>query len=182
MGRVNKLLLPFGETTLIEHVVDTVRRSDADEVVVVLGHEADRVRAALTAHDVAIAINDRYREGMTTSIQAGVRAALPEAAGFMICLSDLPLIEPEELNLLITAFKTAVCEDEQLIVIPTFAGRRGHPVIFASSYRPDILAHKVMSGCRDIVTQNRDHALDLPMPTDHVLHDIDTMDAYERLG
>ncbi|MCH8960518.1 MAG: nucleotidyltransferase family protein [Bacteroidetes bacterium] len=181
MGSANKLLLPFGETTLIERMVRSVRQSEADEVIVVLGHEADRVRAALDAHDVAFVENDRYQEGMTTSIHAGVRAASPEAAGFMICLSDLPLIEPEELNRLIEAFKEAARDDERPIVVPTFEGRRGNPVLFPVHYKTHLLDHKGLMGCKAILKQNPDTVLEVAMATDHVLRDIDTMEAYQRL-
>ncbi len=181
MGSTNKLLLPFGETTLIEHVVRTARQSEAGDVIVVLGHEADRVRAALDTHDVAFVENDRYQEGMTTSIHAGVRAASPEAAGFMICLSDLPLIEPEELNRLIAAFEQAVRDDEQPIVVPTFESRRGNPVLFSAFYKPKLLDHKGLMGGKEIVKQNPHHVLEVAMATDHVLRDIDTMEAYQGL-
>ena len=181
MGSANKLLLPFGETTLIERVVRTVRQSEAGDVIVVVGHEADRVRTVLEGHGVTVVENDRYREGMTTSIHAGVRAASPEAAGFMICLSDLPLIEPEELNRLIAAFEQAARDDERPIVVPTFESRRGNPVLFSAFYKPELLDHKELMGCKEIVKQNPHHVLEVAMATDHVLRDIDTMEAYQRL-
>ena len=178
MGRVNKLLLPFGETTLIERVVGAVGQSEGGEVIVVLGHEADRVRAALDRHSVTFVENDRYREGMTTSIHTGVRAASADASGFMICLSDLPLIEPEELNQLIAAFTG---DDERRIVVPTFEGRRGNPVLFSAFYKSKILEHPG-PGCKGIVEENPHHVLEVAMPTDHVLRDVDTMDAYQQLS
>ncbi len=181
MGSANKLLLPFGETTLIERMVRSVRQSEADEVIVVLGHEAEGVRAVLDGHDVVFVENDRYREGMITSIHAGVRAASPEAAGFMICLSDLPLIEPGELNRLIEAFKEAARDDQRPIVVPTFEGRRGNPVLFSVHYKPQLLDHKGLRGGKEIVQQNPDTVLEVAMATDHVLRDVDTMEAYQRL-
>ncbi len=181
MGSANKLLLPFGETTLIERVVGAARQSEAGDVIVVVGHEADRVRAVLEGHGVTVVENDRYREGMTTSIHAGVRAASPEAAGFMICLSDLPLIEPEELNRLIAAFEEAARDDERPIVVPTFESRRGNPVLFSAFYKPELLDHTGLMGCKEIVKQNPHHVLEVAMATDHVLRDIDTMAAYRRL-
>ncbi len=181
MGSVNKLLLRFGETTLIERVVRTVRQSEAGDVIVVVGHEADRVRAVLEGRHVTVVENDRYLEGMTTSIHAGVRAASPEATGFMICLSDLPLIEPEELNRLIAAFEQAARDEERPIVVPTFESRRGNPVLFSAFYKPALLEHKELMGCKEIVQQNPHHVLEVAMATDHVLRDIDTMEAYRRL-
>ena len=179
MGSANKLLLRFGETTLIERVVHTVRQSEAGEVIVVLGHQAEGVRAVLDGHDVVFVENDRYHEGMITSIHAGVRAVSPEATGFMICLSDLPLIEPEELNRLIEAFKEAV--RERPIVVPTFEGRRGNPGLFPVHYKPQLLDHHGLMGCKEIVQQNPDTVLEVAMATDHVLRDVDTMEAYQRL-
>ncbi len=181
MGSANKLLLPFGETTLIERVVGAARQSEAGDVIVVVGHEADRVRAVLEGHRVTVVENDRYREGMTTSIHAGVRAASPEAAGFMICLSDLPLIEPEELNRLIAAFEQAARDDERPIVVPTFESRRGNPVLFSAFYKPELLDQTGLMGCKEMVKQNPHHVLEVAMATDHVLRDIDTMEAYRRL-
>jgi molybdenum cofactor cytidylyltransferase len=181
MGAVNKLLLPFGEATLIERVVGVVEASEAREVVVVVGHEAAQVREALREHAVVFAENTRYREGMTTSIHAGVRAAAPEASGFMICLSDLPLIEQAELNRLLAAFEAARQEDAGRIVVPVFGGQRGNPVIFPAFYRADILGHGGLMGCKGIVQQNPERVVEVAMPTDHVLRDADTPEAYARL-
>ena len=182
MRERNKLLLPFRGRPLIEHVVRTVLASKAAAVVVVLGHEAGRVREALAAYDVQFAHNDRYQEGMTTSIQAGVRAASDDATGFMICLSDLPLIEPDELDRLIDAFERTRPLDEHLIAVPTFEERRGHPVLFSAAYKPDLLAHQEPEGCRQIIRRNPTHVIEVAMPTDHVLRDVDTPEAYDRLA
>lgn len=181
MGGQNKLLLPLGEKTFIERVVETILDSRADQVIVVLGHQAERVQAKLEGLDVDVVTNPRYREGMTTSIHAGVRAASSEVDGFMICLSDLPLIEAEELNRLIEAFNRGVGEDAGKIVVPVFQGQRGNPVLFPALYRPDILAHRGLMGCRGIVKQNPERVMEVEMPTDHVLHDVDTQEAYQRL-
>ena len=182
MGAENKLLLPFDGKPLIEHIVCTVQASNVDEVIVVVGHEAERVQAALAGCGVYIVQNDHYREGMTTSIHAGVFAAAAETEGFMICLSDLPLIEPEELNLLIGAFKQALAEDSAAIAVPVYEGQRGNPVLFAAQYRSDILNHKGLMGCKGIVKQNPNHVVRVEMPTDHILHDIDTKDDYRLWG
>lgn len=178
MGPGNKLLFPFAGTTLVEHVVQTVCRAQVGEVIVVLGHEADRVRAALSAHPVTLVHNDRYPEGMTTSIQAGVRAA-SDTDGYLICLSDLPLIEPDELNRLLTAFEEEA--DGRCIIVPVFEGQRGNPVLFAASHKPAILALREAEGCKTIVRQQANQVLEVPMPTDHILHDIDTPAAYQQL-
>ena len=181
MGRQNKLLLPLGNRPLIGHIVQTVLQSEADEVIVVLGHQADHVREALAAHEVTFALNPRYREGMTTSIQAGVQAASAETSGFMICLSDLPMIEPAELNQLMAAFREAIQHDPRHLVRPVYQGQPGHPVIFPVHLKPAILRHQDLHGCQNIVKQNRALLTEVEMATDHVLRDMDTPDAYEAM-
>ncbi len=95
-GHANKLFLPYRDKTLIEHTVDVVSASRVTELVVVLGHEAERVRAVLGDRQIVIVENPSYRQGMVTTIQAGIRAAWAGIDGWMICLSDLPLLEPTD--------------------------------------------------------------------------------------
>jgi molybdenum cofactor cytidylyltransferase len=99
----------------------------------------------------------------------------------MICLSDLPLIESEELNYLIQAFEKVLKENNRSIVVPAFDGQRGNPVIFSASYKVDILDYKELTGCKGVVKQNSDHVLEVEMGTDHVLKDMDTVEDYEKI-
>ncbi len=181
MGGRNKLLLPFGGRPLVRHVVTTILASRADPVLVVLGHEAEAVRAALAELPVTFVYNPRHAEGMTTSIQAGVAAAPADVLGYMICLSDLPLIEAAEYDRLINAFREAHARDPACIVVPEFEGRRGNPVLFAAHYRAAILAEERLTGCRGLVQRHPEHVVRVPMPTDHILQDIDTPKAFAAL-
>jgi len=174
LGSRNKLLLDYGGKPMVAHTVETVLATGVDDVVVVVGHEADRVRAVLSGYPVTFARNDRYMEGMTTSIHAGVLAARQDAVGYMICLADLPLIEASEFEQLIRAFLRALESDERSIVVPFHDGRRGNPVIFSAHYRASILAHEGLTGCRGLIKQNRDRVVEVEMKTDHVVVDIDT--------
>lgn len=185
MGEQNKLLLPFRGQTLIECIVDTVLSSDVGEVIVVLGHDAVRVREGCRDRRVKFVQNDNYQQGMTTSIQMGVQAADTDADGFMICLSDLPLIEPDELNHLLYAFEEAVRANNKYIAIPVFEGQRGNPVIFSMIYKNHILDDddgKGWMGCKGIIKQNPAQVLEVEMATDHVLRDIDTPEDYQNLS
>ena len=177
----NKLLLPFGNVTLVEHIVDTVLRSNVGEVIVVLGHESIRVKKVLANHSVKFIQNDDYKIGMTTSIHAGVKAIATNAKGIMICLSDLPLIKTDELNHLIRSFDELVNNNHMLIVIPVSKGQRGNPVTFSSHYKNDILNHYGLMGCKGIVKQNPAQVVEIEMDSDHVLIDIDTIEGYEKI-
>ncbi len=181
MGGRNKLLLPFRGQPLVRHVVTTILNSQADPVLVVLGHEAEAVRAALADLPIGFTYNPRHAEGMTTSIQAGVAAAPADVLGYMICLSDLPLIETAEYDRLLEAFRKALARDPACIVVPEFQGQRGNPVLFAASYRAAILAEERLTGCRGLVRRYPEHVVRVAMPTDHILQDIDTPEAFEVL-
>lgn len=177
----NKLLLDFRGKPLVAHVVETVIAAGLHEVVVVLGHEGARLQRVLATYPVNFAHNDRHREGMSTSIHAGVNVSSKEAAGFMICLADLPLIDPADLQRLVSAFAAAHEQDRKCIIVPFHDGRRGNPVIFSSHYKSEILAEHGLMGCRGLVKQHRRHVVDVEMETDHILVDIDTPEAYENL-
>ncbi|SHK29315.1 nucleotidyltransferase family protein [Rhodothermus profundi] len=181
MGGRNKLLLPFGDQPLVRHVVTTILDSQAAPVVVVLGYEAAAVREALANLPVAFVYNPRYAEGMTTSIQAGVAAAPADAHGYMICLSDLPLIEASEYDQLIEAFQRAYVRDPACIIVPEFNGQRGNPVLFAAYYRKAILSEQRLTGCRGLVQRHPEHVVRVAMATDHILQDLDTPEAFEAL-
>lgn len=181
MGAQNKLLLPFGEKTLIETIVENVVASVVSEVIVVLGHEAEQVQAVLQHYPVQLVLNTNYQAGMTTSIQAGVRAVSSETDGIMVCLSDLPYVQTEDFNTLMQSFEVAKATNERQIVLPTFQGQRGNPVIFSVDYKSQILNQQGINGCRGVIQQNPDQVRKVEMPTSHVLIDIDTKEDYKNV-
>ncbi|MBF0276806.1 MAG: molybdenum cofactor cytidylyltransferase [SAR324 cluster bacterium] len=181
MGAENKLLLPFRDKTLIESIVDNVLASEVHEVILVLGHEADRIRKALQNRHIRFVNNTDFRNGMTTSIQAGINAISSLSDGIMICLSDLPFIQSEEMNELIHSFENAIQRNKKQIVLPTFQGQRGNPVIFSMLYKAEILEHQGANGCKGVIRQNQSQVLEIEMSTANVLKDIDTKDDYAAL-
>lgn len=182
MGAQNKLLLPFRGKTVIETVVDNVLASNAFETIVVVGHQAEQIQNVLRNRNLRFVENPHFHNGMTTSIQAGVIAASQQATAFMICLSDLPLITPGEYNLLIDGFTQAVGMKRSAIVLPEFQQQPGNPVIFSAVYKPDILSHAGVSGCKAIVTAHPEKITRIEMGSDHILRDIDILDDYKQLN
>jgi molybdenum cofactor cytidylyltransferase len=179
LGR-NKLLLSFKGKPLIAHAVDTLLASAVDLIIVILGHEADQVRAAVGERRVIFVENREYREGLGSSVRTGLAAILVPTDAIMIYLPDQPLLEPVEVNFLIRAFAEAGNTNKS-IVVPLFRGQRGNPVIIDSSYQTSILAMAGETGCRRVIKQNPDQVLTVEMETDHVVRDVDTADEYERL-
>lgn len=174
----NKLLLPLAGKTVIAHTVDHLLQSKAGEVIVVLGHEAEAVQRALSGREVAFTTNPNFSQGLSTSIIAGLQAASKSAQGFLISLADQPLVTFAELNLLIQCF---VYAGRRSIVAPVYQGRRGNPIIFDRCHLPEMLAISGDTGCKAILAQHPQRVLDVEMQTDHVLRDVDTVEAYEAV-
>ncbi|MEC8939717.1 MAG: nucleotidyltransferase family protein [SAR324 cluster bacterium] len=179
MGVQNKLLLKIGTEVLIRKFVKSVCASAVDEVLVVLGHEAEKIKAVLQDQAVRFVENSCYEEGMTTSIQAGVNAASLANTGLMICLADLPFAGTLDFNRLIQAFTDFRRTESSLIIVPVFQGQRGNPVLFSAKFRDKILAHKG-EGCREIVRQYPQSVREVCMENDNLLRDIDTQEDYEN--
>jgi molybdenum cofactor cytidylyltransferase len=178
MAGKHKLLLPFAGKTVVECTVDAILQTDIGEVIVVLGHEAQAVRRILGGRQLRFVYNPDYRQGMASSIHAGLAALAPDAGAVMISLADLPLVQTAELNLLISAFLQS---KTKTIAVPTFAGQRGNPVIFDLRYRSEMLALRGDVGCKSILARHPEAVLEVEMPTANVLEDVDTVEAHERL-
>ena len=178
MGTRNKLLLPLspGGLPLIRVVVERVLASNCGEIIVVLGHEKEKVKAVLEDLDIRFATNPMYRSGMTSSIQSGVGVVHPDSAGVLICLGDMPLLNTEDYNRVTEAVTGA-----PQIIVPVFEGQNGHPVFFSHHFISDILAHDQPEGCKSIVSRNKDRVTRIAGPNSHILKDIDLPEDYHRL-
>ena len=177
MGEQNKLLLPIGGEVLILKFVKSVCASDIDDVLVVVGHEAEKIKDILQGQPVRFVANPRYLVGMTTSIQSGVRAVSPESDGLLICLSDMPFAETSDFNCLIHAFNDFRLPESSLIVVPVFQEKRGNPVLFSREFREKILQHKG-EGCRGILLEYPKSVMEVSMENDNLFRDVDTPEDY----
>jgi molybdenum cofactor cytidylyltransferase len=191
MGQ-NKLLLNFREKPLIVHAVDTLLASDIDEVIVVLGHETEKVRdhlepsigvanKAAPEKPVRLVQNPDYQNGLSTSVRTGVEAVSGQANGIMIYLADQPLLEPEDVNRIVAGFAAAK-EVNKSIVVPFFRGERGNPVILDASLRDSILGIVGDVGCKGVIKRYPEKVYAIEMENDHVVRDVDNVQAYKRLS
>jgi molybdenum cofactor cytidylyltransferase len=178
MVGVNKLLLAWHEQTMIETVIETVQSSGIHTPVVVLGYQAEQLRRLLTNHAVILVDNPRYREGMTTSIQVGIAALAADLDGYLICLGDQPLLRKADL---VHMFQTFQQSPRDAIVVPEYDGRRGHPVLFSSAYRKQILNHRDLHGCRAILSAHSRQVRSVSVAYPLSLADVDSHDDYHRL-
>ena len=181
-----KQLLPWGEHTIVEQVVSTLLRSPLDEIVVVVGHRADEVRAKIEALSLKRAVgapstrtvmNARYRDGMLSSIQCGLEALADDVRAAFIVLSDQPQLKRESLARLREAFESS----NHGLVVPSHRMRRGHPLLLdVRKYRGEILALDGTPGLQKILRAHPDDILHVEFDDPGVLADVDTRQDYER--
>ncbi len=178
MGSV-KQLLSLGEQRMIEASLANLQNSLVDEIVVVLGFEAEKILPFVQGQDkVTVVINPRFREGMSASIHHGLRAMNPRATGILIALADQPFIPPEVTNDLIEGF----ARGDKGIVLPVYQGQRGHPVILdRNKYESELLALEGDVGGKEIVENHPEDVLEVEVFSPEVLIDIDSWEDYQRV-
>ncbi len=178
MAPVNKLALDVQGVPLVLRTARTLLSCPLEEVVVVVGHEAERVRAMLDGLPVCVVYNEHYNQGRVTSIQAGLAALAKPCDGFMVCLSDQALLEPTDVSELISAFAQ---RSHGSVLVPQYQGRRGNPVICDGQHRRALLNGDSRLSCRQFIDQHPELVYPFPVDRDHVLFDVDTPADYERL-
>lgn len=175
----NKLLLPWIDGTVIRHTAQQILDAGIRDIIVVTGHEAAKVEAALVGLKLRTVFNPAYRSGMTGSIQSGVLAANGDA--YMICLGDMVKVTAGEYAELVIKADELAASGEPFIVLPRFQKQKANPVIFSGHFRSDILGHTEPEGCKAIVESNMDLVTWLDMKDSNVLMDIDYREDYQKL-
>jgi len=179
MGDENKLLLKHNSKTLLLETIDQISNARAiDQLIIVLGHEAEIIRNHIKGKDVKTIYNHDYKTGQTSSIQTGVKAAGLDTDGYMICLADMPFLKSSDYEALITFWNLA---DSNSIVRPFVNNKAGHPVIFNKIYRNDILTESYTEGCRTVIKKHQEQLVYLSSSNEHYLIDIDSPSDKDKL-
>ncbi len=179
MGPVNKLLAPIGGRAMVRAVVEQLSDSSVRPIVVVTGHEAERVEEALDGAAVSFVRNPAYREGMSGSIRAGLSALPDSTEAVIVCLGDMPLIGSEHVERLVAAFDP---QEGRGICVPVFEGRRGNPVLFARRFFAEMAALRGDAGARRLVERYEEQVCEVAMDDRSVLVDVDSPQALRALG
>jgi len=178
MGGPNKLLAEIGGKPLVRIVVDAVLASRARPVVVVTGHQRDRVEAAVAGLPVKFVHNPHFADGLGTSLKAGI-AALPAGAdGAIVCLGDMPQVDAALIDRLIGAFDPG---HGALVVVPTIDGKRGNPVVWSRRFFPDLMAVEGDVGARYLIGRYTEAVAEVPLTGTAALTDVDTPEALEAV-
>jgi molybdenum cofactor cytidylyltransferase len=174
MGGPNKLLAELGGKPLVRIAAEQALASRANPVIVVTGHERERVEAALADLDVHIVHNPNYADGLGTSLRAGVAAVPAEADGVIVCLGDMPQVTAGLIDRLIAAYDA---EKGALVIAPTRGGQRGNPVLWARRFFPDLMAIAGDVGARNVLANYGEAVVEVPVSESGPFLDIDTPDA-----
>ncbi len=171
MGAVNKLIAEIGGKPLVRIAAEQALASRANPVIVVTGHERERVEQALNGLPVKVVHNPDYAEGLGTSLKAGIAAVPDDADGAIICLGDMPQVNAALIDKLIAAFDPA---RGALVVVPSIAGRRGNPVVWSRRFFNDLMAINGDIGARHLIGSYAEAVAEVPVADDAALTDIDT--------
>jgi molybdenum cofactor cytidylyltransferase len=171
---VDKLSLPWGRKTMLRHCFETLLRSEVHELIVVLSTQNKGARNQFPGRKVKTVINPLSKMGMSSSIRKGLQRIHPCCRGILIALGDQPLLRTRTINALIRNFN----EGKGGIIVPSFCGRRGHPVIFHRKYKKELLDLRGDVGGRSIIESHPEDVRVVPVKSIGVVKDVDTWPAY----
>jgi molybdenum cofactor cytidylyltransferase len=178
MGRINKLLTEIEGRPMVARVVDNVLASAARPVAVVTGHQADKVRAALAGREVRFVDNPDYAEGLSGSLKHGLEALGGDVDGVLVCLGDMPRIEPGHLDKLIAAFDPS---KGRSICVPTRNGKRGNPVLWGRDFFAEMKQVAGDVGARHLIGEHTEALHEVDIDDDAIFVDVDTPEALTAL-
>jgi molybdenum cofactor cytidylyltransferase len=190
-GGRHKLLLPLEGRPVLAHVIDATLASLAHPIVIVLGHQAEHVHTQLITHtaypEIIIVENPDYLQGMSTSMRVGIQEIISygyrktersaNVDSVLILLGDQPLITPQSIDALITAWRIS----GKRIMAPLYAGKRGNPLIFDASLFPELMAVTGDEGGRSVVERQKQELATIELGDAIANYDVDTWEAYQQV-
>ena len=170
-----KLLLPYNGKAIIETVVENVAKVVGSNIMVVLGSHSEEIKILIENQDVQFCINENYLNGMLSSAICGFKALPREAKAALVFLGDQPQIPPQAATLVIDAWN----QSKKGIVMPTFNGRRGHPVLIETRYKSEIEKLDPERGLKTLSEKYKDDVFEVECEIPEILRDIDTPEEYQ---
>ncbi|HLL28440.1 MAG TPA: molybdopterin-binding/glycosyltransferase family 2 protein [Xanthobacteraceae bacterium] len=178
MGPENKLLAELNNKPIVRHTVEAALASRARPVIVVTGHEGDRVAGALKGFGVSFVRNPRFADGLSTSLRAGLAALSPEVDAVAVVLGDMPEISGALIDRLAAAIDPV---RGALIAVPTRDGKRGNPVVWSRRLFDDLAHLEGDVGARHLIGLYADAVVEVPVEDEAVFTDVDTPEALAKL-
>ncbi len=180
----NKLVEEVGDRALHARVVEAFAEAGVAPILVVTGHEAARIGEVLSGRGCRFVRNERWSEGMGSSLACGARALLaldqPPARGVFVCVGDLPGLRPRHVARMIAVAEASATEAADRVWIPTCAGRRGHPVLFEAGWLPALVQLAGDEGARTLLRDRPGQIVEIELEDAAILRDVDTPAALEE--
>lgn len=177
MGERNKLLLPIGGVPMIRHMFNIYRAAMGGRVVVVTGHQADKIDSALSGTGAETVLNANFEQGRPTSVVCGLHAA-GDAETVLIGLGDQPLLKVDDIQSLLAAHEAA---DRSRISVPAVDQQRGNPIVVPANLRARLLADPRSPGCKKFTRTHPEHVQFHELASPGFYMDVDTPEAYAAL-
>lgn len=171
---VPKMLLPWGERTVLEKVIATFQAAGIEEILVVTGGDRERVEARI-GNPARAVFNPGYAENeMLGSVQTGLARLNPEVEATLIGLGDQPQVREDSVRAVINGYR----ENGVSLVVPSYRMRRGHPWLVTRKHWTEILDMRAPASLRDFLNQHTDEIHYVEVDTSSILQDLDTPDDY----
>jgi molybdenum cofactor cytidylyltransferase len=174
MGGPNKLLAEINGRPLVRIAAEEALASQARPVIVVTGHQRERVAAALKGLDIKLAHNPDFADGLSTSLKAGIAAVPGDADGAIVALGDMPQVDAKLIDRLLGAFDP---EKGAFVVVPTFDGKRGNPVVWSRRFFSELAVLDGDVGARNLIASYPEAVTEVPVAGKAAFVDVDTPDA-----
>ena len=173
----NKLLLKANGETLIERVVSTAVKSKVDELVVVLGYEAEKIRERIARLKCKIVVNESYEKGQSESVKTGLSAISGNSEAVMVLPADVALIDAQSINAVIAEY----AKSKSPIVIASYRNQSGHPILLDRALFPEISEiDEDTFGLKAVIKRHRADVKYVDVGTENVLIDIDTQEEFNK--
>lgn len=172
-----KMILPWGDTTVIGRVVAVLQEAGVAEICAVTGGAHEQVEAALKGKGVRMVFNPRFEQDeMAFSLQVGLANLSVQAQAALVVLGDQPQIQPQVVCKIMHVYEA----QQASLVVPSYQMRRGHPWLIDRALWPEVMALQPPCTLRDVLTALPERILYVPVDTDSVLRDLDTPEDYGR--
>lgn len=174
----NKLMKKIKGKPLIQHSINNLLGSAVDEIVIILGYENKTVQSIIKKNKkIKIVFNKNYKNGISTSIKVGIKNISSKSNSFFVCLADMPNINQNIYNKLIKAkfkYNKKVGRDlKKDIIIPTFEGKNGNPVLFSKQMKSEMLKIKGDYGAKELIRLNKNKSMSIPVKNSGIILDYD---------
>ncbi|GAY25571.1 nucleotidyltransferase family protein [Desulfurococcaceae archaeon AG1] len=182
MGKPKQLLELCGEK-IVRIIAKKVLQIGFEKVVIVLGHRAQEIAELLRdLGNLEVVVNNRYMDGMSTSLKEGVKALGSGLKAYMIVLADQPFVKIDTMRRIVEEYvRRSSMGEEPLMVIPRYMGQRGNPVLISSALSSDIMTLSGDMGARVLIHRYGDRVLYIDVEDPGILIDIDYPEDLERV-